>query len=99
LFHTVLISGLLAGGLYFDRGQWPVPEFVQETFMNTDNPGKAEHGAPSEVTWKGGKGRQPYANQGPEEATPAGGGAFEQGDRGDLSGRHVEQVEQAAKKP
>jgi hypothetical protein len=62
--------------------------------------GKAEHGAQSEVTWDGGKGRQPYANQ--EEAGVAGsshGGEFAVGDRGELSGRNFEQLEQVRKKP
>ena len=67
--------------------------------MNAERPGKAEHGAQSEVTWDGGKGRQPYANQGPQEAGPSSGGAFAEGDRGDMSGRHVEQLEQVRKKP
>jgi hypothetical protein len=60
--------------------------------------GKAEHGAPSEVTWESGKGRQPYANQ---EAGGAGshGGEFAEGDRGELSGRNQEQLEQVRKKP
>ena len=67
--------------------------------MNTESPGKAEHGAQSEVTWDGGKGRQPYANQGPQEAGPSGPGAFAEGDRGDMSGRNAEQLEQVRKKP
>jgi hypothetical protein len=67
--------------------------------MSNDQPVKAEHGAQSEVTWDGGKGRQPYANQGPAEAAPSAGGTFEEGDRGDLSGRNLEQLEQVRKKP
>ena len=67
--------------------------------MSNDKPAKAEHGAKSEVTWDGGQGRQPYANQGPQEAGPTGGGAFAEGDRGDLSGRNAEQLEQVRKKP
>ena len=58
--------------------------------------GKAEHGAPSEVTWKSGKGRQPYANQ--EEAGTHG-AEFADGDRGELSGRNQEQFEQVKRKP
>jgi hypothetical protein len=61
---------------------------------------KAEHGPPSEVSWKGGEGRQPYANQGPvEESGPAGAGEVEDGDRGELSGRNLEQLEQVRRKP
>ena len=60
--------------------------------------GKAEHGAPSEVTWQSGKGRQPYANQGVGE-TGSHGGEFAVGDRGELSGRNQEQLEQVKKKP
>jgi hypothetical protein len=59
--------------------------------------GKAEHGAPSEVTWKSGKGRQPYANQ--EGGEAAHGGEFAEGDRGELSGRNQEQFEQVKRKP
>ena len=62
--------------------------------------GKAEHGTPSEVSWDGGGGRQPYSNQGPEEAGPANGGdEFSEGDRGEASGRNLEQLEEAKKKP
>lgn len=60
--------------------------------------GKAEHGAPSEVTWDSGKGRQPYANQEADEAGSHG-GEFAEGDRGELSGRNQEQLEQVKKKP
>lgn len=61
---------------------------------------KAEHGAPSEVSWDSGKGHQPYANQGPEEAEqPGGGDEFSEGDRGELSGRNLEQLEQVKKRP
>lgn len=60
----------------------------------------AEHGGPSEVTWEEGRGRQPYANQGDEEAGPVGGGdEFEAGDRGELSGRTQEQLDEVTKKP
>ena len=62
--------------------------------------GKAGHGASTEVTWNEGQGRQPYANQGDEEAGPAGGAdEFTAGDRGDLSGRTQEQLEQVKKLP
>ena len=62
--------------------------------------GKASHGSPSEVTWDNGAGRQPYANQGSEDTEdPAAAGEFAEGDRGELSGRNLEQLEQVKKKP
>ena len=61
--------------------------------------GKAEHGVPSEVTWRGGAGRQPYSNQGPSEADEPSPGEVSEGDRGELSGRNLEQLEQVKKKP
>lgn len=61
---------------------------------------RAQHGTPSEVTWDKGKGRQPYANQGEEEADqPGGGDEFPAGDRGELSGRNLEQLDEVRKKP
>ncbi|MBA3771797.1 MAG: hypothetical protein H0X13_04735 [Ramlibacter sp.] len=63
-------------------------------------PGNAEHGTPSEVSWEGGAGRQPYSNQGEVEGRePSGGDEFAEGDRGELSGRNLEQLEQVKKKP
>lgn len=60
---------------------------------------RAGHGTPSEVSWNGGAGRQPYANQGPEEAAETGGGdEFPAGDRGELSGRNLEQLDEVKKK-
>ena len=39
---------------------------------------------------------QPYSNRGAEdESTEPGAGEFSEGDRGDLSGRNLEQLEQA----
>ncbi len=62
--------------------------------------GKAAHGAPSEVNWGDGTGRQPYSNQGAEEAEePGGGDEFSEGDRSELSGRNLEQLEQVKTKP
>ncbi|MDB5871448.1 MAG: hypothetical protein JWQ07_890 [Ramlibacter sp.] len=61
--------------------------------------GSAKHGTPSEVSWNGGKGRQPYANRGPEEAAQTGGGEDAEGDRGELSGRNLDQLDEAKKKP
>jgi hypothetical protein len=61
--------------------------------------GKARHGGRTEVNWDGGKGRQRYANQGEHEAPPPGAGEAEAGDRGDASGRNLEQLEQVRKLP
>lgn len=61
---------------------------------------KAEHGAPSEVNWDGGHGRQPFEKR---EESPQGGPAAAHeaapGDRGAASGRNVEQLEQVRRKP
>lgn len=73
--------------------------------MSADPPGesskkgKAEHGTPTEVSWDDGAGHQPYANQGPEEAGPNPASEVSEGDRGELSGRNLEQLEQVKKKP
>jgi hypothetical protein len=61
--------------------------------------GQARHGGRTEVNWDGGKGRQPYANQGEEERESGAAGEFEAGDRGDASGSNLEQAEQASRKP
>jgi len=64
------------------------------------NASEARHGAPSEVTWEDGAGRQPYTNQdAPDDGEPAAAGEFSEGDRGELSGRNLEQLEQVRKKP
>ena len=61
--------------------------------------GHAAHGYRNEVTWDGGKGRQPYANQGEEEQEPDTAGEVEAGDRGEASGRNLEQLEEVKGKP
>ena len=62
--------------------------------------GTAEHGPRTEVNWDGGQGRQPYSNQEAEVGGPPNGGdEFAAGDRGDLSGRNLEQLEEVKKKP
>lgn len=62
--------------------------------------GKARHGPRNEVNWEGGSSRQPYTNQGEVEGgEPNGGDEFAEGDRGKLSGRNLDQLEQARKKP
>jgi hypothetical protein len=60
---------------------------------------RAEHGTPTEVSWGDGTGRQPYANRGPKEADQTAGGEVSVGDRGELSGRNLEQMEQVRKLP
>ncbi len=43
---------------------------------------------------------QPYANRGQEDqSTEPGADEFSEGDRGDLSGRNLEQLQQAKRKP
>lgn len=62
--------------------------------------GAAQHGPRTEVTWEGGSGRQPYANQGQQEAAepnPIDDEVVE-GNRGERSGRNLEQLEQAKRK-
>lgn len=67
---------------------------------NDPETAKAEHGARSEVNWDGGAGREPYANQEPGAADePAAAGEVSEGDRGELSGRNLEQLEQVKKMP
>ena len=65
----------------------------------TRGDGQALHGTPTEVSWDGGRGGQPYANQGPEEQGPAAAGDVEAGNRGDASGRNVEQQQQVKGTP
>ena len=78
--------------------------------MNPSNPktlapgeaegdGQASHGRRTEVTWDGGQGHQPYANQGSEELEPGAALEFEGGDRGDVSGRNLEQLEEVKEMP
>ena len=75
--------------------------------MNQDDPKglskdetqpRAQHGYRNEVSWDGGKGRQPYTNQ-EEELPPAAAQDFEGGDAGDVAGRNSEQMEQVTGKP
>ena len=54
--------------------------------------GRARHGPRSEVTWEGGSGRQPYANQGCEETTESDNHDVPEGNRGDQSGRNLDQL-------
>jgi len=61
--------------------------------------GQARHGGRTEVSWDGGAGRQPYANQGLEEQGPATAKEYEAGDREDVSGRNLDQLEAVKRKP
>jgi hypothetical protein len=61
--------------------------------------GRAAHGYRNEVSWDGGKGRQPYTNQGEEEQGPASAREYEAGNAGDVAGRNLEQLEQVKRKP
>jgi hypothetical protein len=61
--------------------------------------GRAQHGAPSEVTWNSGAGRQPYANQDEGADKAPGTHEYSGGDRGELSGRNLEQLEEVKKRP
>lgn len=62
---------------------------------------KAGHGYSNEVKWGTGKGRQPYSNQGAEEAPEPSWPVDEtaEGDRGAHSGTNLEQMEQVKRKP
>lgn len=58
------------------------------------------HGYRSEVSWRGGQGRQPYTNQDPDAPqAPAALPEFEQGDRGRHSGVNQAQMEAVRRKP
>ena len=99
-FYGSLAVALVGFGLFFDN----LPPNGQETLVtqserSKQEQAKAQHGTPSEVSWNGGAGRQPYANQGAEEAAQTGGGEFSEGDRGELSGRNLEQLDQVKAKP
>jgi len=63
-------------------------------------PGKAKHGPRSEVVWNGGSGRQPYGNQETGDAEgPSAAHEVPEGDRGDLSGRNLEQSKKSKGTP
>ena len=73
----------------------------QDTGDKVGEAGRAKHGARSEVTWEGGSGRQPYSNRGEEEAAEPNAPDDEvpEGDRGDRSGRNLDQLAEAKRKP
>jgi hypothetical protein len=113
-FHAAVLAALFAFGAYFDLAvsageATPLPPRNQEFAMTKksskdDTAPKAKHGAPSEVTWEGGSGRQPYVNQQSRDGDaadlpPSHSGEFAEGDRGELSGRNLEQLEKVRKVP
>jgi hypothetical protein len=61
--------------------------------------GSAKHGYRNEVSWDGGKGRQPYTNQGSVEQDTSAATEAEAGNRGDASGRNLDQLEEVKRKP
>ncbi|GAB3645363.1 hypothetical protein [Ramlibacter alkalitolerans] len=61
--------------------------------------GHAKHGYRNEVSWEGGKGRQPYTNQGDEEQRTDAAHETEAGNRGAASGRNLEDFEALRRKP
>ena len=60
--------------------------------------GGAKHGYRSEVSWDGGRGRQPYTNQ-EEEVGSGAAGEFEGGDAGDTAGRNLQDLEDVKRMP
>jgi hypothetical protein len=60
--------------------------------------GKARHGYQNEVSWDDGQGGQPYANQDAALA-PDAFAEVEAGNRGEVSGRNLEEFEAMKKKP
>jgi hypothetical protein len=66
--------------------------------MNENEP-KAGHGYRNEVSWEGGRGRQPYANQGDEEQGPDTAAEVEGGNAGDTAGRNVEDLREVKTDP
>lgn len=60
--------------------------------------GRARHGYRNEVSWDDGKGGQPYANQ-DAALGPAAAHETEAGNRGEASGRNLEQLEQLRRRP
>jgi hypothetical protein len=61
--------------------------------------GQAAHGYRNEVSWDGGEGGQPYANQGQEEQDPAAAAEVEGGDLGPVAGNNVAQFDAVKGKP
>lgn len=60
--------------------------------------GKAAHGPRNEVSWDGGRGRQPYENQDPQTPADPGAAEFPEGNRGEASGKNLEELEKVREK-
>lgn len=58
-----------------------------------------EHGYRDEVSWDGGRGRQPYANQGAQEQGPDTAAEVEGGNAGDTAGRNLEDLRAVKQSP
>ena len=110
LFPSALVAIVVSFGLYLDHAAAfyaAGPVEPKETAMKQRNDGKdaeaghARHGARSEITWEGGSGRQPYSNRGKEEAAEPNAPDDEvaEGNRGDRSGRNIDQLDEAKRKP
>lgn len=110
LFPAALIALVVALGLYLDHAAASHDARAvepKETAMKQNTPAKsgeasqAKHGVRSEITWEGGSGRQPYSNRGKEEAAEPNAPDDEvpEGDRGDRSGRNLDQLAEAKRKP
>src|SRR3569623_590081 len=109
-FPAALVAVVVAFGLYLDHAapfEDPASVAMKEPAMNPRNPrpqddaAHAKHGPRSEVTWEGGSGRQPYANQGEEEAAAPGvdDAHVAEGNRGERSGVNHDQLAEARRKP
>jgi len=61
--------------------------------------GRARHGERSDVSWDAGKGRQPYANREEAQPGPAAAPETEAGNRGEASGRNLQELEAVQRKP
>jgi hypothetical protein len=111
LFPAALVALVVGFGLYLDHAAASYDARAafasKETAMKQRTDGKdaaaghAKHGARSEITWEGGSGRQPYSNRGQEEAAEPNAPDDEvpEGDRGDRSGRNLDQLAEAKRKP
>ena len=98
-FPAALVATVVAFGLYLDHVTFEETAMKDHTPAKGDEATRALHGPRSEVTWEGGSGRQPYANQGRQEAAEPAGTEVAEGNRGDRSGRNIDQLDEARRKP
>ena len=66
---------------------------TRETGRGAEGQPRAEHGYRNEVSWGGGRGRQPYTNQ-EEELGPATAKEYPAGNAGETAGTNIEQFDQ-----